>query len=75
VVLNHDTNLLDQVFQYRSHETIFVLELISHMLNNQEDIERTAGCFMENGSIGDSLRRLAIGEATVQVNTQAAQSN
>ena len=48
--------------------------LISHMLNNQEDVETAAGYFVESRSIGDSLRRLAVGEAMVQVNTPRPQN-
>ncbi|MDA4123194.1 MAG: hypothetical protein OK456_08460 [Thaumarchaeota archaeon] len=43
--------------------------LICHMLNNSEDIETAAGFFIGSDSIGESLRRLPVGEAMVQVNS------
>jgi len=43
--------------------------LISHMLNNSDDIETSAGFFMGGTSIADSLRRLSVGEAMIQINS------
>ncbi len=42
--------------------------LISHMLNNTDDIDAAAGFFMGGTSVKDSLRRLSVGEAMVQIN-------
>jgi hypothetical protein len=39
------------------------------MLNNAEDIETTAGFFMGGSSVSDSLRRLPVGTAMVQINS------
>ena len=43
--------------------------LISHMLNNADDIDAAAGFFMGGASVKDSLRRLTVGEAMVQINS------
>ncbi len=43
--------------------------LICHMLNNAEDIETAAGFFMGGASTADSLRRLPVGEAMIQINS------
>ncbi|MGH9917683.1 MAG: hypothetical protein ACRD6W_02240, partial [Nitrososphaerales archaeon] len=44
--------------------------LISFMLNNQEDIDTVAGFLVGggNGHIKETLRKLAVGEALVQLN-------
>jgi len=41
--------------------------LLSHLLNNQTDIEAAAGYFIGSG-VGDQLRRLPVGTAMIQVN-------
>ena len=41
--------------------------LVSHMLNNADDVEMAAGFFLSRASTADSLRKLAVGEAMVQV--------
>jgi uncharacterized protein len=43
--------------------------LISHMLNNSGDIEEAGSFFMGRPTISDSLRRLAVGEAMLQINS------
>jgi hypothetical protein len=42
--------------------------LVSHMLNNADDVEMASGFFMSKASTADSLRKLAVGEAMVKVN-------
>jgi DNA helicase HerA-like ATPase len=42
--------------------------LICHMLNNFDDTETAAGFFMGGQQLRDTLRRLPVGEALVQIN-------
>jgi len=45
--------------------------LVSFMLNNQDDVETVAGYFvggLKDGRVQETLRRLPVGEAMVQLN-------